>query len=146
MAVLANPCRDRHEAGTGQLRRPWYFAWALGGRSSGRGSAKHGGEDRAEPDVAPDGAGRQGFSELHVLRPAPQVNVALGGRWHGRFGITFGGRILRVGLLLCAAVAINCSGGGDVEVENPCFFSTGGPDNSGSQKICAVAGEQTVED
>ena len=68
------------------------------------------------------------------------------GRWHGRFGITFGGRILRVGLLLCAAVAINCSGGGDVEVENPCFFSTGGPDNSGSQKICAVAGEQTVED
>jgi hypothetical protein len=56
------------------------------------------------------------------------------------------GRILRVGLLLCAAVAINCSGGGDVEVENPCFFSTGGPDNSGSQKICAVAGEQTVED
>src|SRR5438132_1523224 len=56
------------------------------------------------------------------------------------------GRILTVGLLLCAAVAINCSGGGDVEVENPCFFSTGGPDNSGSQKICAVAGEQTVED
>ena len=56
------------------------------------------------------------------------------------------GRILRVGLLLGAAVAINCSGGGDVEVENPCFFSTGGPDNSGSQKICAVAGEQTVED
>ena len=50
------------------------------------------------------------------------------------------GRILRVGLLLCAAVAINCSGGGDVEVENPCFFSTGGPDNSGSQKICGVAG------
>jgi hypothetical protein len=77
MAVLANPCRDRHEAGTGQLRRPWYFAWALGGRSSGRGSAKHGGEDRAEPDVAPDGAGRQGFSELHVLRPAPQVNVCV---------------------------------------------------------------------
>ena len=56
------------------------------------------------------------------------------------------GRILRVGLLLCAAVAINSSGGGDVEVENPCFFSTGGPDNSGSQKICAAAGEQTVED
>ena len=56
------------------------------------------------------------------------------------------GRILRVGLLLGAVVAINCSGGGDVEVENPCFFSTGGPDNSGSQKICAVAGEQTVED
>ena len=53
---------------------------------------------------------------------------------------------MRVGLLLCAAVAINCSGGGDVEVENPCFFSTGGPDNSGSQKICAVPGEQTVED
>jgi len=77
MAVLANPCRDRHEAGTGQLRRPWYFAWALGGRSSGRGSAKHGGEDRAEPDVAPDGAGRQGFSELHVLRPVPQVNVCV---------------------------------------------------------------------
>jgi hypothetical protein len=45
MAVLANPSRDRHEAGTGQLRRPWYFAWALGGRSSRRGSAKHGGED-----------------------------------------------------------------------------------------------------
>ena len=77
MAVLANPSRDRHEAGTGQLRRPWYFAWALGGRSSRRGSAKHGGEDRAEPDVAPDGAGRQGFSELHVLRPAPQVNVCV---------------------------------------------------------------------
>src|ERR1700686_3730255 len=76
MAVLANPSRDRHEAGTGQLRRPWYFAWALGGRSSRRGSAKHG-EDRAEPDVAPDGAGRQGFSELHVLRPAPQVNVCV---------------------------------------------------------------------
>jgi hypothetical protein len=37
----------------------------------------HGGEDRAEPDVAPDGAGRQGFSELHVLRPAPQVNVVV---------------------------------------------------------------------
>jgi hypothetical protein len=79
MAVLANPSRDRHEAGTGQLRRPWYFAWALGGRSSRRGSAKHGGEDRAEPDVAPDGAGRQGFSELHVLRPAPQVNVVVTG-------------------------------------------------------------------
>jgi hypothetical protein len=77
MEVLAGPSRDRHEAGTGQLRRPWYFAWALGGRSSGRGSAKHGGEDRAEPDVAPDGAGRQGFSELHVLRPAPQVNVVV---------------------------------------------------------------------
>ena len=77
MAVLANPSRDRHEAGTGQLRRPWYFAWALGGRSSRRGSAKHGEEDRAEPDVAPDGAGRQGFSELHVLRPAPQVNVCV---------------------------------------------------------------------
>src|SRR3954471_2258427 len=56
------------------------------------------------------------------------------------------GRILRVGLLLCAAVARKCSGGGDVEVENPRFFSTGGPDNSGSQKICAVAGEQTIED
>ena len=51
-----------------------------------------------------------------------------------------------VGLLLGAVVAINCSGGGDVEVENPCFFSTGGRDNSGSQKICAVAGDQTVED
>jgi len=56
------------------------------------------------------------------------------------------GRILRVGLLLCAAVAINRSGVGEVEVENACFFSTGGPDNSGSQKICAVAGDQTVED
>ena len=55
------------------------------------------------------------------------------------------GRILRVGLLLCAAVAINRSGVGEVEVENACFFSTGGPDNSGSQKICAVAGDQTVE-
>ena len=49
MAVLANPSCDRHEAGTRQLRRPWYFSWALGGRSSRRGSAKHGGEDRAEP-------------------------------------------------------------------------------------------------
>ena len=37
----------------------------------------HGGEDRAEPDVAPDGAGRQGISELHVQRPAPQVNVCV---------------------------------------------------------------------
>ena len=37
----------------------------------------HGREDRAEPDVAADGAGRQGFSELHVLRPAPQVNVCV---------------------------------------------------------------------
>src|SRR6516225_3921277 len=87
MAVLANPCRDRHEAGTGQLTRPWYFAWALGGRSSRRRSAKHGGEDRAEPYVAPDGAGRQGFSELHVLRPAPQVNVCVRPRrmhcWRG---------------------------------------------------------------
>jgi hypothetical protein len=55
-------------------------------------------------------------------------------------------RILKVGLLLYAAVAINCSGSGDVEVENPCFFSTGGPENSGSQKIYAVAGKQTVED
>ena len=36
------------------------------------------------------------------------------------------GRILRVGLLLGAVVAINCSGGGDVEVENRCFFGTGG--------------------
>ena len=48
------------------------------------------------------------------------------------------GLILRVGLLLGAAVAINYCDGGDVEVENPCFFSTGGPDNSPSQKINAV--------
>lgn len=86
------------------------------------------------------------FEGIKSLPPAPLLNWVLGGRWHGRFGITFGGRILRVGLLLCAAVAINYSGGGDVEVENPRFFSTGGPDNSGSQKICAVAGERTVED
>jgi hypothetical protein len=77
MAVLALPSRDRHEAGTWQLRRPWYFSWAVGGRSSGGRSANHGGEERAEPDVAPDGAGRQGFSELPVLRPAPQVNVCV---------------------------------------------------------------------
>lgn len=44
------------------------------------------------------------------------------------------------------ALASLVCGGGDVEVENPCFFSTGGPHNSGSQKVCAVAGEQTLED
>ena len=87
------------------------------------------------------------FATSRSLRPARQVNAVVR-RQDGMVDLASPswGRILRVGLLLCAAVAINCSGGGDVEVENPCFFSTGGPDNSGSQKICAVAGEQTVED
>lgn len=34
-------------------------------------------EDRAEPAVAPDGAGRGGFPGNLVLRPAPQVNAGV---------------------------------------------------------------------
>ena len=54
MAVLANPSRDRHEAGTSDLRWPM----ALGRRPSSRRAQKHDKEDRTEPAVAPDGAGR----------------------------------------------------------------------------------------
>jgi hypothetical protein len=34
-------------------------------------------EDRAEPAVAPDGAGRGGFPGNLVLRPTPQVNAGV---------------------------------------------------------------------
>ena len=96
-------------------------------------------------NIQADGAGIPVSQGLKPLQPAPLLNGVVR-RQDGMVDLASPswGRILRVGLLLCAAVAINCSGGGDVEVENPCFFSTGGPDNSGSQKICAVAGEQTV--
>ena len=128
--------------------------WSLMRSRSSRSTAKNGSlrawrRRTAEPNKTAevDRAGITVLQSCESLQPARQLSRIVR-RQDGMVDLASPswGRILRVGLLLCAAVAINCSGGGDVEVENPCFFSTGGPDNSGSQKICAVAGEQTVED
>ena len=81
-------------------------------------------------------AGAKHLKEFPALE-----SVDLWGRWSRRLA-------LRVGLLLCAAVAINCSGGGDVEVENPCFFprSEGPPSERTNRRVLPPRNRRTRQE